>query len=193
MAAAAARLSPHAVPNLLTPPADGQPRAYGSVELRPYQQVAIASVVRAWQQGQLQQLVSMPTGTGKTVCFLGLVRYVCEQCLAAAAQQPAASSPGGSSSEAESEGEDGGGWTAAADGTSSSSSGPAPASSDTPLLRVMILAHRSELLTQAEDAMKLVWPEAAVSVLSQERKDLSGQVGCLVVEGVRGWWWGWGW
>lgn len=62
MSAAAARLSPWDLPGLLRAPLEGEPKAYGGVELRQYQQLTISAVVGAWKEGQLQQLVSMPTG-----------------------------------------------------------------------------------------------------------------------------------
>jgi hypothetical protein len=198
------RLSPGEIPRLLTPLGDGEPRRYGQVELRPYQQLAIASVIRAWQSGQLQQLVSMPTGTGKTVVFSSLIRYVCEQvgaalaagygsswetstssssssgatgAAAAAAAAAAVSevevlSPDGSSLVISSEQED----EQSAGGTADAAAAASSSSSSSGGVRILVLAHRGELLAQAEDTLRLVWPEVSVSVVSQESKDVSGQV-----------------
>lgn len=42
--------------------------------------------------------------------------------------------------------------------------------------RVLILAHRGELLTQAQETLRLIWPQADVSLVMAEEKDMTGQV-----------------
>jgi superfamily II DNA or RNA helicase len=42
--------------------------------LRPYQQECIASIPTVYRQGKRRLLVSLPTGTGKTVVFASFVR-----------------------------------------------------------------------------------------------------------------------
>lgn len=39
------------------------------MELRPYQQEAVAAVLKQWNEGHKRTLIVLPTGTGKTVCF----------------------------------------------------------------------------------------------------------------------------
>ncbi|MHB1525033.1 MAG: DEAD/DEAH box helicase [Candidatus Dormibacteria bacterium] len=45
-----------------------------SIHLRPYQQEAVASIEKAFADGVRRQLVSLPTGTGKTVVFAEVIR-----------------------------------------------------------------------------------------------------------------------
>jgi hypothetical protein len=127
-------------------------------------------------------------GTGKTVVFASLLRYVSDQLAAAGAGlgagDPAA--PGGlaaPSTPAGGGGPRGDGDAALAPGPASEAIAPPPAATQ-PLqppgpgaLRVLLLVHRSELMAQALRTLRLVWPGAAVSVLSARSKDLSGQVG----------------
>jgi hypothetical protein len=47
-----------------------------SFSLRDYQQEAIQEVVKQWKAGSSVQLVMLPTGTGKTVVFAALARYL---------------------------------------------------------------------------------------------------------------------
>jgi superfamily II DNA or RNA helicase len=44
------------------------------IALRDYQQEAIAAIIAAARRGIQRQLVVLPTGTGKTVCFVELIR-----------------------------------------------------------------------------------------------------------------------
>ena len=76
---------------------------------REYQTEAVNKVLFSWDEGITRQLISLPTGTGKTLTF-GLV--------AKALQVP-----------------------------------------------TLILAHREELLYQAEQKIKLIWPEADTGIL----------------------------
>lgn len=91
-------------------------------------------------------------GTGKTVVFSSLIRYVCEQHALNSAARSTGSESGGET--------DGG--------------APAGAGGGAP--RVLILAHRRELIAQAEETLGLVWPGARVTIVQQETKDFSGQV-----------------
>jgi hypothetical protein len=47
-----------------------------SFRLRDYQQEAIQEVVKQWKAGSSMQLIMLPTGTGKTVVFAALARYL---------------------------------------------------------------------------------------------------------------------
>lgn len=50
-----------------------------ALPLRPYQEEAIDAVERDWMAGTTRPAVSLPTGTGKTVCFAEHVRREVEQ------------------------------------------------------------------------------------------------------------------
>ena len=68
------------------------------MNLRPYQQEAVAAVEKEWRDGHRKTLLVLPTGTGKTIVFA----HVAKDCVSAGK-------------------------------------------------KVLILAHRDELLTQAQD------------------------------------------
>ena len=84
------------------------------IQPRPYQTEALNSILENWRNGVTRQLVSLPTGTGKTIIF-GLV--------AEALKVP-----------------------------------------------TLILAHREELLYQAEQKLKLIYPEAETGILKAEER-----------------------
>jgi len=44
------------------------------VTLRKYQQEAVDAVIQKWDDGQLRQLLVLPTGTGKTICFAEIAK-----------------------------------------------------------------------------------------------------------------------
>ncbi len=48
-----------------------------SVVLRPYQEEAVANVFAEWESGSAATLVSLPTGTGKSVVFSEVMRRLC--------------------------------------------------------------------------------------------------------------------
>lgn len=100
---------------------DSQPSrklAGGSgLALRPYQRTAVAAVQRHLATERTDGVVSMPTGSGKTIVFAELIRDWFDRW-----------------------GDQG--------------------------IRVLILAHRYELLQQAEDKLRRVWPDAPVGVWS---------------------------
>ena len=48
------------------------------LESRPYQREALRAVLKRWQEGMTRQLISLPTGTGKTVIF-GMVAEAIRQ------------------------------------------------------------------------------------------------------------------
>lgn len=85
------------------------------IQPRPYQTEALKSVLSEWQNGVNRQLVSLPTGCGKTIIF-GLV-------------------------------------------------------ADALKTKTLILAHREELLTQAQQKIHLVYPEAKTGILQAEKRD----------------------
>ncbi|MBS0656066.1 MAG: DEAD/DEAH box helicase family protein, partial [Verrucomicrobia bacterium] len=47
-----------------------------SLELRDYQQEAIASVLEEFSQGTNRQLIALPTGSGKTIIMAGLSKEI---------------------------------------------------------------------------------------------------------------------
>jgi superfamily II DNA or RNA helicase len=67
----------------------------GTISLRPYQQEALAAIAEAESRGIRRQLVSLPTGTGKTVIFAHLLQQRSERALVLAHRdkliEPAAS------------------------------------------------------------------------------------------------------
>ena len=85
------------------------------IQPRPYQTEALHNVLTAWQDGITRQLISLPTGTGKTILF-GLVANALKT-------------------------------------------------------RTLILAHREELLAQAQQKIHLVYPEAKTGILQADRRD----------------------
>lgn len=88
---------------------------------RDYQLEALNSVISSWREGITRQLVSLPTGCGKTIIF-GLV-------------------------------------------------------AETLRLPTLIIAHREELLYQAEQKLKLIYPEADIGILKAgERGGLESKI-----------------
>jgi superfamily II DNA or RNA helicase len=108
-----------------------------SIELRNYQQAAIHAVIKAWKQGITGSMVCLPPGTGKTIVFCALTRYLAEEM---------GRISGGAS------------------------------------LRVLVLAHREELLKQTHDKLKRVWPGVVASTVNASCKDVTGQVRCSCIE-----------
>ncbi|WP_018086878.1 DEAD/DEAH box helicase [Desulfurispora thermophila] len=88
--------------------------------LRPYQQECLDVIMGWWQKGITRQLVSLPTGAGKTIIFASLARRL--------------------------------------------------------NTRTIILAHREELINQARDKLRLVWPEADVGIVAAELNEHDRQV-----------------
>ena len=84
------------------------------IQPRRYQEEALRKVLSAWERGITRQLISIPTGTGKTICF-GLVAEALRA-------------------------------------------------------RTLILAHREELLYQAEQKIHLVYPDADTGILKAEER-----------------------
>ena len=82
---------------------------------RPYQTEALNAVLENWHNGVNRQLISLPTGCGKTIIF-GLIANALKT-------------------------------------------------------KTLILTHREELLTQAQQKLKLVYPEAETGILQAERRD----------------------
>ncbi len=95
---------------------------------RPYQTDCISSVIDRLSKGVTRQLVSMPTGTGKTVIFSLAAKQL--QC------------------------------------------------------RTLILAHRDELLTQARDKMKMIWPDTSVGIVKAEQDEVNAHVVIASVQTV---------
>jgi len=90
------------------------------IALRDYQQEALSHVEQAERKGIRRQLITMPTGAGKTVVFAAIAR----------ARQA----------------------------------------------RTLVLAHREELLDQAADKFKMIWPEASIGKVKAELNELGRQV-----------------
>ncbi len=91
------------------------------IQPRKYQEEALIKVLSAWERGITRQLISIPTGTGKTICF-GLVAEALRT-------------------------------------------------------RTLILAHREELLYQAEQKIHLVYPDADTGILKAgERGGLEREI-----------------
>ena len=86
------------------------------ITARPYQEEAIAAVMAALARGVTRPLVSLPTGTGKTIVFAELLR------------RRAA--------------------------------------------RGLILAHRDELIQQAADKVRMVWPDAGLGIVKAEMNEV---------------------
>ena len=81
---------------------------------RPYQTEALNAVLKSYKDGVKRQLISLPTGCGKTIIF-GLVAEAMKE-------------------------------------------------------RTLVLAHREELLRQAEQKIKLVYPEADTGILQADQR-----------------------
>ena len=151
-----------------------------SFELRPYQQEAITASLEHWKQGTNGQMLSLPTGTGKTIIFCALLRYLAEQKKRIFKQQqeqlqsaPSSSSSNSAASSSTSH-EDGGAHPSTnSSGSSSSSKGSE--------LRCLILAHRDELLQQAVAKLQnVVWPGVNLTMVNARVKDFTGQVRAAV-------------
>lgn len=87
---------------------------------RPYQKEAIEAILAAKEQGISRQLVSLPTGAGKTIVFSLLARRL--------------------------------------------------------QTKTLILAHREELLEQAWQKMRMVYPEASLGLVRGTRNDYAADV-----------------
>lgn len=91
------------------------------IQPREYQSEALRKVLTAWKEGTTRQLISLPTGCGKTIIF-GLVAEALRT-------------------------------------------------------RTLILAHREELLYQAEQKIRLVYPDAEIGILkASERGGLDCEI-----------------
>jgi superfamily II DNA or RNA helicase len=90
------------------------------LKLRDYQEDCMRAIAEGVKAGVFKPLISLPTGSGKTVVFAHLIRGV--------------------------EG------------------------------RSLVLVHRDELLTQAEDKLLTIWPEAQVGIVKAERNELDADV-----------------
>ncbi|MBQ2615537.1 MAG: DEAD/DEAH box helicase family protein, partial [Synergistaceae bacterium] len=84
------------------------------IQPREYQSEALRKVLTAWKEGTTRQLISLPTGCGKTIIF-GLVAEALRT-------------------------------------------------------RTLILAHREELLYQAEQKIRLVYPDAEIGILKASER-----------------------
>lgn len=91
-----------------------------NIALRDYQIEAITAVITSFKEGLNRQLISLPTGSGKTVVMAALAMQLNK--------------------------------------------------------KTLLLAHREELITQAVDKFKLVWPEASIGVCMAERDDVDCQI-----------------
>ena len=91
-----------------------------SIALRDYQQEAISTVLTEFKAGVTRQLVSLPTGSGKTVVMGALARQINK--------------------------------------------------------KTLLLAHREELIDQAVEKFKLVWPGVDIGVCMADRDEINAQV-----------------
>ena len=93
------------------------------LQLRDYQTECLTAISEASNADISRPLVSLPTGTGKTIIFAYIIRKIAER--------------GG---------------------------------------RSLVLVHRDELLNQAEDKLRMIWPEAEVGVVKAARNELDAAV-----------------
>ncbi|MFA6990478.1 MAG: DEAD/DEAH box helicase [Candidatus Babeliales bacterium] len=91
-----------------------------AVILRDYQEEALNSVIKDFQDGVHHQLIVLPTASGKTFVMAAIAKYFNK--------------------------------------------------------RVLLVAHREELLLQAQDKIKLYWPEADIGICKAERKEYDHQI-----------------
>lgn len=100
------------------------------ISLRDYQTDSINAVIRAKNEENITRpLISLPTGTGKTIVFAELARRLGA--------------------------------------------------------KTLIIAHRDELLRQAKDKVKMIWPEASVGIIKAKENDYQGKnVVCTSVQSL---------
>ncbi len=101
------------------------------LQLRNYQTECLDAISAAAKANISKPLVSLPTGTGKTIIFAYMVRQIAQR--------------GG---------------------------------------RSLVLVHRDELLTQAEDKLKIIWPEAQVGIVKAARNELDAAVTIASVQTI---------
>ena len=90
------------------------------IQLRPYQLEAITQINASQMEGVTRQLVALPTGAGKTICFADLARQRNQ--------------------------------------------------------KTLVLAHRDELIQQAVEKIKFVWPEVSIGIIQAGKFDDSQKV-----------------
>lgn len=100
-------------------------RATELITLRPYQEAALAAIRDAETRGVRCQLVALPTGAGKTICF---ARHI-------------------------------------ADAYAAGMRG-----------KVLVVAHRDELIAQAADKIRSVLPDASIGIVKGERNELAADI-----------------
>ncbi len=129
------------------------------MKLRNYQINAVNAIFDAWQKFK-SVLVVLPTGCGKTVVFASVIKRLLSD--------PVVSSPVVSS------------WSAP-------ESQLPTTSQPTTNRRVMVLAHREELITQARDKITAIVPEADVQIEMADFKvvDYFGKKADVVVSTVQ--------
>ena len=91
-----------------------------SIALRDYQLEAINAVTVSFREGVNRQLISLPTGSGKTVVMAALAMQLNK--------------------------------------------------------KTILLAHREELIAQAVDKFKLIWPEVSIGVCMANKDEINAQV-----------------
>lgn len=91
-----------------------------SVQLRDYQQEALAAIQKELEQGVTKQLISLPTGSGKTLVAAGTGKHYGK--------------------------------------------------------RLLFLAHRDELITQAVEKFKLHWPDADIGICKAKRNEIDHRI-----------------
>lgn len=90
------------------------------ISLRDYQQIAVEKVLSSFEQGNHKQLITLPTGAGKTIVMAAIARHLRK--------------------------------------------------------RTLVLAHREELITQAQSKFKLVWPEVETGIYMGNKNETKGHV-----------------
>jgi superfamily II DNA or RNA helicase len=91
-----------------------------AIVLRNYQEEALNSVIKDFQDGICRQLIVLPTASGKTFVMAAIIKHY--------------------------------------------------------KLKVLVVAHREELLQQAEDKIRLYWPEADIGICKAKRKEYDHQI-----------------
>ena len=102
-----------------------------NLQLRNYQTECLTAISEGAKADISRPLVSLPTGTGKTIIFAYIIRKIAER--------------GG---------------------------------------RSLVLVHRDELLSQAEDKLLTIWPEGEVGIIKAARNELDAAVTIASVQSI---------
>lgn len=91
-----------------------------SISPREYQKEALEEILRKREEGILNQLIVLPTGTGKTILFGMVAKHL--------------------------------------------------------NIKTLILAHRDQLIKQAVEKIKMIWPEVSIGVCMAEKNNINAQI-----------------